>query len=198
MNLQPTAILFDLDGVLIDSLNAWLAALNNAFEHHGYNTITKAEFFRKYWGYDLRDNVEKMKISQEVSESCNNFYGDHLDKISLYPTTKKTLEQLKHYKKALITNTPRKWTLKILHNFDLKHHFNCVVTSDDVTKAKPSPEIVYKACNYLQVQPVDSVLVGDTPSDIKAGTAAGTFVIGVNIPADITIKNVGELPSLLK
>ena len=74
MKLHPNAILFDLDGVLIDSLDAWLAALNNAFEHHGYNTITKAEFFTKYWGYDLRDNVEKMKISTIISLFKVNFY----------------------------------------------------------------------------------------------------------------------------
>jgi HAD superfamily hydrolase (TIGR01509 family) len=67
-----------------------------------------------------------------------------------------------------------------------------------VNKAKPDPEIVLKACEFLDVEPEDVVLVGDTNSDVRAGKAAGCTVIGVNIGADYTVKDISELTRLIE
>jgi phosphoglycolate phosphatase-like HAD superfamily hydrolase len=55
-----------------------------------------------------------------------------------------------------------------------------------------------KACKYLKVEPKDVILVGDTDSDVKAGRAAGCKVVGINVDADYTIKNISELNFLLE
>ena len=65
-------------------------------------------------------------------------------------------------------------------------------------KAKPDPEIVIKACTVLDVEPDNTVLVGDTDSDVKAGKAAGCIVVGINVDADYTIKNLSELIKLIQ
>jgi HAD superfamily hydrolase (TIGR01509 family) len=198
MKLKPDAILFDMDGVLIDSLDSWWQSLNSALKAFNIKEISKEEFIEKYWGHDLYDNLKSMKLSREIGVLCSNMYSKHIDKIKLYPDTKDTLEKLNRYKKGVITNTPRDCTIHILSKFDIRRYFDTIVTSDEVDKGKPNPDIIFKACKNLNVNPKDVLLVGDTESDIEAGKAAGCIVVGINIDGDFTIKKLSELTKLLE
>lgn len=197
MKLKPSAILFDMDGVLVDSLDAWWHALNGALEAFNYKKISHGEFIERYWGHDLYDNLDTMKIPLEVGTFCNNLYGEHIDGIKIYPDTKDALQKLEKYKKSIITNTPKDCAVQILKKFDIEKYFKFVLTSDDVTMSKPHPEIVLKSCKLLDANPAEVVLIGDTDSDVKAGRAAGCKVVGINVDADYTIKNLSELISLI-
>ena len=198
MKLKPDAILFDMDGVLIDSLESWLASLNAALKYLNHKEISREDFVKKYWGHDLYDNLEKMGLSREIGVFCNDVYSNHLDAVRIYPDTKDTLQKLGGYKKGIITNTPKVCAHEIMKQFDLEKYFDVVITSDEVNKAKPDTEIVLKACEFLDVEPRDVVLVGDTNSDVKAGKAAGCTVIGVNIGADYTVKDISELTRFIE
>ena len=197
MKLQPSAILFDMDGVLVDSLDAWWKALNSALKKFKHQELTRDEFIETYWGHDLRENLKRLKLNPKVAPFCNITYGDHLDYIRIYPDTKSALKQLVSYKKAVITNTPTDCARQILKKFDIAQYFEAIITSDDVLNAKPDPEIVFAACKQLGVTPKTALLVGDTESDVKAGRAAGCIVIGLNIDADITIQRLSELTDLV-
>jgi len=197
MKLKPDAILFDMDGVLIDSLDAWWEALNASLKIFGISGINKEEFIRKYWGHDLYDNLRKMNLDLEIGLECSRIYAQYADKIKIFPETKGVLEKLKGYKKGLITNTPKNCTYKILEKFSIQKYFDTVVTTDDVEKGKPDPEIVLKACKDLNVDPSKVVLVGDTLSDIKAGREAGCTVVGVKVDGDFTIKDISELTKII-
>ena len=198
MKLTPEAILFDMDGVLIDSLDSWWHALNSALRKFKHHTITRDEFIQTYWGHDLKANLIRLHLNPEVAQFCNITYGDNLTYIKIYPDTKPTLHALSAYKKAIITNTPTDCAQHILNKFSITSYFDAIITSDDVTKAKPDPEIVYKACDHLRVKPKNVILVGDTDSDVKAGKTAGCTVIGLNIDADIRISRLSELPQHIK
>jgi HAD superfamily hydrolase (TIGR01509 family) len=198
MKLAPSAILFDMDGVLVDSLESWWKALNSALQRFKHQEITRDEFMKTYWGHDLKANLERLHLNPEVARFCNITYGNHIDYIKIYPDTKSTLEQLSSFKKAIITNTPTDCAQQILMKFSIEQYFEEIVTSDDVRKAKPDPEIVFKACERLQVDPKTAVLVGDTDSDVKAGRAAGCTVVGLNVAADITIQRLSDLVELLQ
>jgi len=197
MKLKPNAILFDLDGVLVDSFDAWLAALNDAFKIFNYKEITKEEFLKKYWGYDLFDNLKKMNLSFEVGRICNNQYKKHLDKVEIHPDTKIILNKLNMYRKVLITNTPKDSAIQVLKKFNIDKYFEFVLTSNDVTMSKPDPEIVLKSCNLLDVNPAEVILIGDTKSDVKAGKAAGCKVVGINIDGDYIVNNLAGLLKLI-
>ncbi|MCK5636548.1 MAG: HAD family hydrolase, partial [Thermoplasmatales archaeon] len=54
MSIKPEAILFDMDGVLVDSLDSWWASLNESLTKYGQAEITRDEFINKYWGHDLQ------------------------------------------------------------------------------------------------------------------------------------------------
>lgn len=196
--LKPSAILFDMDGVLIDSLDSWWQALNSAMKMNNSEGITRAEFVDKYWGHDLRENLETSGLNPEILYFCNAIYEHYIDAVKIYDDTFQTLKQLQHYKKAIITNTPKDCTKQIMKQFDLQKYFLTIVTSDDVPVGKPSPDIVFKACEQLQVQPNQVVLVGDTKSDVLAGKQAGCTVIGLNIAADFMITRLSELSTLLE
>lgn len=95
----------------------------------------------------------------------------------------------------MITNTPKENVYKILKKFDLKKYFHTIVTGDEVINGKLDPEMVVKACNLLDVEPKDVVLVGDTESDIIAGRSAGCTIIGINTNANADFE-IEQLPLL--
>jgi len=196
--IQPKAILFDMDGVLIDSLEAWWISLNTALAKYNYKKISKNEFIKRYWGHDLFDNLKSMNIPYKVGTFCNNIYYENVNRIKIYQDTKYVLDKLKHYKKSIITNTPKDCTIQILKKFEIAKYFNLVLTSSDVKTAKPSPEIVFKTCIRLGVNPEDVVLVGDTNSDVESGKAAGCNVIGIKVEADYTIDNIKQLLDIIE
>jgi len=197
MKIKPEAILFDLDGVLIDSVDAWLASLNIALDQFNHKMITRENFIENYWGHDLHDTLNLIGVDQRAVAVCNSLYEKNLNVVKLYPNVKSTLKKLNSYKKCVITNTPKNNTNNILIKFELNQYFNAVVTSDNVIHAKPDPEIVFKACKILDVEPKDVIMIGDTKSDIEAGKSAGCTVIGMNIKADYTIKKISELIKIL-
>jgi HAD superfamily hydrolase (TIGR01549 family) len=197
MKLKPKAILFDLDGVLVDSFDAWLAALNDALKLYKHKELTKEEFIDRYWGHDLFDNIEKMNLTYEVGKACNNFYKNHIEKIKIFPNAEEILLKLNNYKKGVITNTPKDSAVKVLKQFKIYKYFELVLTSDDVKLSKPNPEIVIKSCKLLNLKPSEVILIGDTKSDVEAGRAAGCKVIGIDVEADYKIKNISEIFTLL-
>jgi len=198
MKLAPSAILFDMDGVLVDSLDSWWNALNSALKRFKHREITRDEFMKTYWGHDLKANLKRLQLNPKVAQFCNITYGNYLDFIKIYPDVKSVLKQLASYKKAIITNTPTDCARQILRKFEIEHYFKEIITSDDVVKAKPDPEIVFKACERLGVGSKTVILVGDTQSDVKAGRAAGCTVVGLDIAADITIHRLLDLVDLLQ
>jgi phosphoglycolate phosphatase len=197
MKLNPKLILFDMDGVIIDSLDSWWKALNHALKTYNLPKISKKLFKEKYWGHDLYENLKKNNLPLKVGRFCNNIYGEYLEEIKIYPNAKEVLEKLSNYPKCIITNTPCDCTKQILKNYNIAKYFDFVLTSDDVKLAKPHPAIVLLACKKFKVKPKDAVIIGDTESDIKAGNAAGCKVIGLNIKADFSVKNLTEILDIL-
>jgi len=179
--MKPKAILFDMDGVLVDSLDAWWHSLNHALEKHNMKSISKKMFIEKYWGHDLYENLKRNNLPLKVGMFCNKIYGNYLNSVKIFESVSDVLEKLSIYNKCIVTNTPGECTAQILKKFDLEKYFKFVFTSNDVKLAKPDPEIILLACRRLGIKPEDVVLVGDTDSDIKAGHAAGCKVIGVGI-----------------
>ncbi|MBS3773338.1 MAG: HAD family hydrolase [Candidatus Thermoplasmatota archaeon] len=196
--LTPAAVLFDMDGVLVDSFHAWLRALNAALRRYGHEPISEHEFRSTYWGHDLYENLRRLGIDDQVGAFCLTIFGDYVGGITIFPGTRETLRTLDGYPTALVTNTPRGCVDSILGHFDIDIFFDAIVTPDDVEQGKPDPGMLLEACSRLNVEPADAVFVGDTDSDIRAGRAAGCTVIGVQVAADLTIDSVTELPSLLQ
>ncbi|KXA93792.1 hypothetical protein AKJ65_05930 [candidate division MSBL1 archaeon SCGC-AAA259E19] len=189
-------ILFDLDGVLIDSFDAWLSAYNEALEKFGKEALDEDEFREKCWGPEVKDSMKKFGLEEEAVNYCYSRYEANMDKVEISPEINRILGSIEK-KMGLVTNTNTEQMAKILELHDFRRYFDVIVHGDDVEKKKPAPDSVLKACKLLKIRPESAILVGDTESDVRAGRKAGCKVIGVGIEGDWRIESLKELPDLL-
>lgn len=177
------AILFDKDGVLIDSIDTCFSAFNETLRYYGENVLTKEDYIREYWGKKAEVNLAK--IFKDIPEDERNRIVKHYMKrrmelnfhSKLYPNVIPVLEALSgRYILGVITNTLKDMTIKILNHFNISKYFDVVVSGDE-GRPKPAPDLIQKACKIVGVQPETSYFVGDTMSDVQAGRAAGCKMI---------------------
>jgi HAD superfamily hydrolase (TIGR01509 family) len=199
---EIAAILFDLDGVLINSLESWYQAFNRMLRAYGKKELSRDVFKANCWGPDLRHNLRALQLGEDAAEYCVREQIKLIALIELFPGAEEVVRQTREKYKCkvgLVTNTPRENVNKILAHFNLSNHFDVVMTGDDVIKGKPDPEMVIKACERLNVKPAQVILVGDTKADYQAGKAAGCMVIGMgsNSAGDAHIEQLCELFSIV-
>lgn len=196
-----------MDGVILDSSYAWWRSFNSTLRHFGSRPLSKKTFISKYWKGGTVSNIIEMfrndfknkRLDQTAVKYCNDVFSEFLESAKLYRGAKKVLSFVaSNYKTALVTNTRRHDVFRILKKNGIEKFFNVVVTIDDVSKGKPDPQIILKACKALRTKPKNSILVGDSDADVIAGTKAGCKVVGVGIDADMRISNIRELPKLLE
>ena len=196
------AVLFDLDGVIIDSFEASYLIFNDLRKLRNLSKMDKEEYRKKAWGKFIGENAKKyLKIDdmKEVEDEYNKSVLKHKLKSELMPDAEKVLETIKkkNIKVGLVTNTVRKFTMDILKKHKIDSYFDAIVTGDDVEKPKPYPDPILKACEKLNVMPDEVMYIGDTKYDYKAGKSAGAFVVGFNTHGDLMISNLNDILQLL-
>ncbi len=190
-------ILFDLDGVLIDSMEAWFFAFNETLESFRGDEVNREEFRDEFWGREMSVNLERLGLGSESIVFCKGKFEEYIELIEVFPGVEEVLGLIEE-KSGLVTSTPRSSTIKILENFGLKTYFDFLVSGDDVENPKPSPEPVEKACKKADVNPGNTVFIGDNDSDVVAGKRAGCKVIGVGVKGDEKISEPKNLMRFLK
>jgi HAD superfamily hydrolase (TIGR01509 family) len=195
------AILFDLDGVLIDSYPGWFRLFNDALSYFGFDQITE-KTFRKHWGQSTAEDVRIFmpgKTVDQVRIYFQEHFLQYLSYLKVNPLAIKTLRALSEsgLKLACVTNSHRDIVLEILATYHLDQYFEVILTADDVKNPKPAPDILLEACRLLGVQSNQALFIGDTPTDKKAGSAAGCLFIGYRSPADITVEDMSDFYKLL-
>ena len=194
---EVKAVLFDLDGVLVDSYEAWFLTYNQTLNYLGFKPVTK-KYFSKYFGNPVEDDIKRVfigKTPKEVMEGYALHFPKNAKYVRLFPKVKEVLSfiEKKKIKVGLISNSHIKIVLSILKHFKIIKYFDAVVTRSDVKRGKPAPDMVLKACKMLKIKPKDAVLIGDTKNDIVAGRRTGCFTVGYKIRGDIKIRNLKEI-----
>ena len=196
------AVLFDLDGVLINSFESWYQAFNAMLTAYSKEELSRDEFTAKCWGPDLAHTLVALNLTEEAGEYCINEQLNLIGLIELFPGVKTVLGSVRadyKLKVGLVTNTPKGNVNRILDYFQLVELFDVIVTGDDVRNGKPDAEMILKACETLSVKPAHAILVGDTEMDLLAGKSAGCSVICVKAKSagDVCIQNLQELFAVL-
>jgi HAD superfamily hydrolase (TIGR01549 family) len=191
--LKVEAVIFDLDGTLIDSIDIYFAIVENALEKLHMPAVSRdqilaaAENEEFKWELVLPQEVldRKEKIITDAWDVINaiapQMFADNLD---LIRGADHIIEDMASngLKIGLVTSTQRRY-LKIkmrpLENSGVAELFDVIITSDDVEKRKPAPDPLIACAEQLDLQPINCVYVGDTAIDMKAGKAACMRTVGV-------------------
>tara|TARA_Y100000310_G_C20670499_1_gene810008 strand:- start:1013 stop:1612 length:600 start_codon:yes stop_codon:yes gene_type:complete len=192
------AILFDMDGVLIDSYEAWFKLFNFTLKKEGLKEISKKEFDKDVWAQDNATVTKKFFKGKNVKEISKSYFADFMNYTEYLKKMKNAefvLKELnkKGLKTAVVTNTFNKIATELLTSVGLYDYFDLVIGGDDVEKGKPYPDMVEFACKKLNVGIEDSVLVGDTRWDMLAAKGAGTRFVAYKFDGAKRIDDLKEL-----
>ena len=177
-----STILFDLDGTLVDTAPDLGHALNIQLKRHGKSTLSEA-MIRPFASHGSRGLI---CLGFGITPNDDNFIAMRDEYLAIYDTVftrspvlldgiaelLQTIES-KDLKWGIVTNKPGRFTLRLIESMGLHQRTACVVSGDDASKPKPSPETLLLACKQLGVKPQQCVYVGDAERDIQAGKAAG-------------------------
>ena len=180
-------VLFDLDGTLIDTAPDFLSSLNNVLSRHNKKNVTSS---------DIRTHISEgssklIKHAFKIKEKDINFnkykteflieYKKNLtEKSKLFDGIEEVLRYLDNNKiiYGVVTNKYHEYADPIIESFHQLKNIKIVICPDDVKIAKPNPEGILLACKKLNVNPNETIFLGDHQNDILAGISAGVFVIG--------------------
>jgi len=189
------AILFDLDGVLVDMPEGHYESLDKALSLFGAK-ITRDEHQSYFNGLPTRKKLEKLeeleRLPGGLREFINSVKQTHTKEIiPKYCTPRySTIIMLKHlknngYKLACCSNSLRETLHMMLQSAQIFHYFDLILGNDEVTHPKPHPEIYLKAFGHFNVKPEECIIVEDAPHGIAAAKASGATVYEVRGVDDV-------------
>lgn len=171
---QYEAYLFDCDGTIIHTLDIWIDACLEVLERHGVH-ISRLEMGRRLGKWDLMlRGVPEDEFQQAIQEVSAIAHPKAIT-APLYEGIEAVLARLKteHKKLALITATDREVIDLVLAHHSLVDMFDLVITANDVSEHKPSPEGILFALKTFGVHKDAAVMLGDSDKDLGAAKNAG-------------------------
>jgi HAD superfamily hydrolase (TIGR01509 family) len=214
--LKTKCILLDLDGTVLDSKNAYLAAAQTALKSMGRKNIdvkTAMELPKRLeQDLPIDDLLAGLDVTMFLQTYLKAFYKATAEDTKPFPNVEDTLRRLSSKAKLALTtrrSLPAVDVLRILEKFGLARYFQKIVTSLDTENPKPDPEALVKCLKHLEIKACDCITVGDSVVDIRAGKNAGIRTVAVlsgifgreeleREKPDLILKNISELPHFLE
>ena len=174
------AVLFDLDGTLLDSFALHYSAYETMFATFGIQM--KRELFLSSYSPNWYQTYEAFGLAEVHWESANTLWLEAAAAYApeLFPGVKGLLHDLRtRYDLGIVTSGSRSRVVSDMRRLNIANYFSTVVTGDDITEPKPAPEGLELALSRLSVSPARAVYVGDAHADFEMSRAAGVPFIGV-------------------
>lgn len=213
------AVLFDLDGTLLDSAPDFLLVINQMLATRGKAQITLSDIkfqvsngARAMVSYAFDLDQKSMDFEPLKTEFLKHYLLQLNTASSLYKGIIELLEFLESRSIlwGVVTNKPELYTTPIMQFFALDTRAAAIICPDHVTHTKPNPEPLFLACQQMSVNTAHTWYVGDHLRDIQAGKAAGMKTVGCNYGylnenedslswnADFTVNNAQQIIDLIK
>jgi HAD superfamily hydrolase (TIGR01509 family) len=214
--LKVKAVIFDLDGTLVDSRRAYREAAETAFAATGQrkgSTRTVTEIPRRLeQNLPIDDLIVGADVRKFEEIYLKAYYQATNQKTMPFPNITCTLEKLSSKATLAVTtrrNIPDTEVGRELAKFGLAKYIRKIVTSRGTLKPKPSPEALIKCAEHMNVKMRDCAVVGDSIMDIRAGKNAGAYTIAVltgifsrkeleREKPDLILRDVNELPEFIE
>ena len=218
--LIPEAIVWDLDGTLVDSAPDLRSALNTLLEKRGFAGHSLASV-RTMIGNGVPKLVERgfnatgvrlepTQLDELVALFVDEYRVCATDQTRPYPQIVETLQSIQamNIPMGVCTNKPEAFTRQILKGLDLAKYFDCMVGGDTTSTRKPDPQHLLACLSGLVTEPASGLMIGDSIHDVHAAHAAGV-IVGVvpwgyrstpveDLGADFIIHDMTTLPELLR
>lgn len=186
--IKVEAIIFDMDGVLMDTERISFESYQKVFKEYKYELDKKVflkfigrnfdginAILKEEYGKDFPVDIVHEKKSKLALETINK------DGVIIKPGVYELLEYLnnENYKIAVATSTRKERAFQLLEKAKIKDKVDYIICGDEVESSKPNPEIFLKAAKGLQINPENCIVIEDSDSGIKAAHAANMIAIHV-------------------
>lgn len=190
------AVVFDMDGVLIDAREWHYEALNRALALVGFQ-ISRFDHLSSYDGLPTRRKLEMLTVERGLPPQLHAFLGDLKQRytMELIHTCCKPIFQHEYaisrlkaegYRLAVASNSTRSSVEAMLARSDLLAYFDHTLSNEDVSTGKPDPAIYLRAMELLSVDPAETLIVEDNEHGVAAARASGAHVMVVDTPDAVT------------
>lgn len=183
------AILFDMDGVLVDSEPLFLAAINRLLVQEGVEPVSVEENEEYLIGTTINETWRQLKIHRTLPLPTEEYIRRYdeivrqvmMEELEPQPGVRELLEvcSRRGLPKAVASSSLHMWVDLKLNAIGLTDAFDAVLGGDDVSRGKPEPEIYITAAERLGVPPAECIAIEDSPIGIAAAVASGAYTIAV-------------------
>jgi HAD superfamily hydrolase (TIGR01509 family) len=198
--MKIKAVIFDMDGVLIDARDWHYESLNKALNLFG-TEITRFDHLVTFDGLPTRKKLEILSLEGGLPVKLHDFINDLKQEYTweiVYTKCKPifhhryALSKLKNdgYLLAVCSNSVRRTVDLMMEKSGLMPYLDFFLSNQDVEKGKPDPEIYTKAIEKFGLQPSECLIVEDNQNGVKAALAAGGHLLKVENPDDVTYQNI--------
>ena len=209
------ALIFDLDGTLIDSKQELIRSVNAMLEEMGREKLHE-DTISGYIGHGAPKLVARALgngAAEKEREQALRFFLAHyeahkLDSTRPYPGVAEALEELREFPMAVLTNKPVRVSRRIVEGLGLEKYFRAVYGGNSFDTKKPDPLGARKILEELGAAAGETMLVGDSEVDVQTARNAGTLAAAVNYgfgthdrvayPADVYLERLTDLAPLLE
>ena len=191
------AVLFDMDGVLVFSEDAWFSVYNATLTHFGHAAISREDFDAIYGNGTEADRAMYMpeRTGREIDAAYARFFADRLDAIRVNPEAAGVLGALRAagVRTALATNTNRPLADRILSIAGLAPLLDAVASANEAGAGKPDPAVVRLASARVHVPLAECLFVGDSKYDAEAARQAPVAFRGYRFGVGQRIESLEEV-----
>lgn len=194
------AVIFDMDGVLIEAKDWHYEALNRALRLFGHE-ISRYAHLSTYDGLPTSKKLEMLSIESDLPRSLHGFinemkqiYTMEIVHTQCKPTFAHELAlstlKARGYKLAVASNSIRSTVVTMMEKSNLAGYLDLMLSNEDVNRAKPDPEIYLSAMSTLGFAPDECLIVEDNDNGVKAALASGGHLLRVKDVHEVNLDNI--------
>ncbi len=197
------AVIFDMDGVVIDSESIWFESRKNFLGKRGIHITPETDVNKK--GVSQRDGMLFLKKYYNLKGIVDELVEERLDNLLEFyemgqiPLMQGVLSLIKEIRKnklktAIASSSPLRIIEFVMKKLSLENYFDVIVSSDFVSRGKPAPDIFLYTAKKLETRPEECVVIEDSENGVKSAKAAGMKCIGLDVDGgDIRVESLKEI-----